>query len=200
MEDSQIKIEPETATKIIGKGEKTIYFSSLADALRAFLEGEVSTLLISEDTASFSFSSHGVTIKKQTRRDVSEQFVGAPMVSLKFFRLSGKPFDCSIVWLMEEFKDFFKKRIQDMQIYEQVCHNPDSVGPKLYTNYMINLSWNEERPDNIILTLHNIDVKDNHWWRGDFRCQKSGEDGFHLVPISPLINPVHKITASFSKN
>jgi len=200
MEENSTKVEPETVAKIIGKGEKEIFFSSLAAALRAFLEGEISELILNEDTAFFSFSSRGAVIKKQTAREMQECFIQAPVVPLKFFRLSGEPLECSLVSLFKEFKDFFEKKIQDMQIYEQVCHNPESEGLKLYTNYMINLSWDEHDSERIILTLHNVDVKDNHWWRGDFYCQASGKDSFYLIPISPLSGAAHRITGHYSKN
>lgn len=188
---------PEFIAKIIGEDEERAYFfGSLADALRAFLQGEISKLIIKGNEVSIEFSRTRIRVF-QTKEPIEEFFIRAPKVLLKYCQDLGEPPESS---LAETFAAFFKKETTSFQIYEQVCHNPESEILRVYTNYMINFDWSGKAPQNILFHIHNVDVKDNRYWGREFILQKTeGEHALSLA-INSSLGPPHTLVASLSKN
>ena len=202
MEKIPTEVELEIGVKIVGEGENEDkrFFSSLREALRAFLQEEIRQLTIIGEDILCQFSSFRAKVSKQTTREFLEFFIEAPIVSLRVMGWNREMSDMPrFASLNEGFKAFFEKGY-GLQIYQQ-DHNVVVPGLlEMAKNYMIVFDWNETEPQKVLLHLHNIDVKDKHFWRRDYQVWRHPSGDFDFVPDFGPHHPHHTITNSFSKN
>ncbi len=186
--DKTNEVIAEIAAKIIGGGR---FFDSLAEALRAFLSEEIGRLKILGDI-SIEFSRSKIEILKG-EGEFDEFFIEAPVISLKTLGWNKKMTDIpNFSSLTDGFEDFWQKRIQSLQIYEQRCQKGSFI--HLFTNYMVIFSWDEQNPQVILFHIHNIDTE-QHFWGEKFVIQKAEEE----IVLLPVLVP-YQGNLNFSKN
>lgn len=168
----------EFRAKIIGDKER--FFGSLAEALKAFLTGEVGQLMILGGGICCSFSSRQAEIRRQRPGEFDEFFIQAPVVPLLFCRNIG---ELPAFTLDIEIEEFIKGTNEGIQIYEQKTRKLGLSDLDLVTNYMVNLDWDENDPRKILLHLHNSDLEEKGFWRADFCSQRNEDGSANLVPI-----------------